>query len=57
MNKVLRGLETKKAVELEDEWKSFLVIQQQVYAERMKMITKQAEAAMNSSSCSGARFF
>ena len=48
VNKVLRGLETKKAVELEDEWKSFLVMQQQVYAERTKMIRKQAEAVMNS---------
>ena len=50
MNKVLRGLETKKAVELEDEWKSFLVMQQQVYAKRMKLIAKQAEVMMNSSS-------
>ncbi|KAL1818780.1 hypothetical protein ACET3Z_013649 [Daucus carota] len=57
VNTVLKGLETKKATELEDEWKSFLVMQQQVYAERMKMIAKQAEAAMNSSSRSGARFF
>ncbi|KAL1818778.1 hypothetical protein ACET3Z_013647 [Daucus carota] len=57
VNTALRGLETKKAAQLEDEWKSFLVMQQQVYAERMKMIAKQAEAAMNTSSRSGARFF
>ncbi|KAL1818300.1 hypothetical protein DCAR_0414452 [Daucus carota subsp. sativus] len=50
VNKVLRVLETKKAAELEEEWNSFLVMQQQVYAKRMKLIAKQAEAMMNSSS-------
>lgn len=47
VKKVVSGLSKEKAIELEQDWKDFIVMEQQVYAKRVKVRSNQAEAAMN----------
>lgn len=47
VKEVVSGLQRDKAVELEQEWKGFHVMEHQLYAKRVHLIFKQTEAVMH----------